>query len=393
MSSYCSTATKSGVNTEGWERADFPILCETCLGDNPFVRMTRADFDKECKVCARPFTVFRWRPGARSRYKKTEICQTCSRLKNVCQTCLLDLQYGLPVQVRDTALKQSDSSLIIPESDVNREYFAQQAERQVALAGGDGGGGLVSGYGKAPTTAVLNKLTRNQPFYKRNRAHICSFFVKGECTRGSDCPYRHEYPVEGELAHQNIKDRYYGVNDPVAQKLLNKADVQLTSVKPPDDNQITTLWIGGVTPVISEEDLRDKFYGFGELSSIRVVHKSNCAFITYTTREAAEKATEKFGNRFNLKGVDMRISWGKPQNLDDHDQKRQGSDADGSTTTSSGYDGYYNYNYNYNYPSNTTDSTTTTTTQAPPRPFYPSMDPSQMGSRNPDYKPTAGESS
>jgi len=170
MSSYCSTATKSGVNMEGWERADFPILCETCLGDNPFVRMTRADFDKECKVCARPFTVFRWRPGARSRYKKTEICQTCSRLKNVCQTCLLDLQYGLPVQVRDTALKQTDSSLIIPESDVNREYFAQQAERQVELAGG------VSSYGKAPTTAVLNKLTRNQPFYKRNRAHICSFF-------------------------------------------------------------------------------------------------------------------------------------------------------------------------------------------------------------------------
>ena len=28
------------------------------------------------------------------RFKKTEVCQTCSKLKNVCQTCLLDLEYG-----------------------------------------------------------------------------------------------------------------------------------------------------------------------------------------------------------------------------------------------------------------------------------------------------------
>jgi len=55
---------------------------------------TKAEFDKECKVCTRPFTVFRWRPGSDARYKKTEVCQTCSKIKNVCQVCLLDLEYG-----------------------------------------------------------------------------------------------------------------------------------------------------------------------------------------------------------------------------------------------------------------------------------------------------------
>ena len=30
------------VNKEGWETASFPILCETCLGDNPYVRMQKA---------------------------------------------------------------------------------------------------------------------------------------------------------------------------------------------------------------------------------------------------------------------------------------------------------------------------------------------------------------
>lgn len=34
-------------------------------------------------------------PGRGARYKKTEICQTCAKLKNVCQTCLLDLEYGI----------------------------------------------------------------------------------------------------------------------------------------------------------------------------------------------------------------------------------------------------------------------------------------------------------
>lgn len=91
---------------------------------------TKADYDKECKICTRPFTVFRWRPGRDARYKKSEICQTCSKLKNVCQVCLLDLEYGLPVQVRDTALS-INSNDAIPKSDVNREYFAEEHDRRV----------------------------------------------------------------------------------------------------------------------------------------------------------------------------------------------------------------------------------------------------------------------
>ena len=70
-----------------------PFMHFTCNVYN-FVFQTKDKYGKECKICARPFTVFRWCPGARMRFKKTEVCQTCSKLKNICQTCLLDLEYG-----------------------------------------------------------------------------------------------------------------------------------------------------------------------------------------------------------------------------------------------------------------------------------------------------------
>jgi pre-mRNA-splicing factor RBM22/SLT11 len=61
--------------------------------------------------------VFKWNPGDGGRFKKTEICTTCAKIKGTCQTCLLDLEYGLPVQVRDAALGHKNEA---PSSDINK---------------------------------------------------------------------------------------------------------------------------------------------------------------------------------------------------------------------------------------------------------------------------------
>lgn len=156
-------------------------------------------------MCTRPFTVFRWQPGSTARFKKTEICQTCSKSRNVCQTCLLDLQFGLPTQVRDTALGIKNKA---PTSDINREYYAQNVEK--AIENGIEGGNSISGavdFGKSDnaTKEMLKKLARQDPAYHRNKPHICSFFVKGTCTRGEACPYRHEMPKEGHTVGGNVR--------------------------------------------------------------------------------------------------------------------------------------------------------------------------------------------
>lgn len=57
------------------------------------------------------------------------------------------------------------------------------------------------------------------------------------------------------LADQNIKDRFYGVNDPVANKLLDRAS-KLPSLEAPPDKAITTLYVGGLDGKVLEQDLR-----------------------------------------------------------------------------------------------------------------------------------------
>nr|GMC46202.1 zinc finger CCCH domain-containing protein 49-like [Ipomoea batatas] len=156
------------------------------------------------------------------------------------------------------------------------------------------------------------KLQRTTPYYKRNRAHVCSFYVRGQCTRGLECPYRHEMPETGELSQQNIKDRYYGVNDPVALKLLNKAG-EMPSLEPPNDESIKTLYVGGVDARITEQDLRDQFYAHGEIESVKMVLQRGCAFVTYTTREGAERAAEELANKLVIKGLRLKLLWGRPQ--------------------------------------------------------------------------------
>ncbi|RKO96068.1 hypothetical protein CAUPRSCDRAFT_8544, partial [Caulochytrium protostelioides] len=76
-------------HSEDTPEAEFPILCESCLGPNAYVRMITQPHSSECRTCQRVFTVFRWTPSNAQRSKRTEICQTCAKIQNVCQCCVL----------------------------------------------------------------------------------------------------------------------------------------------------------------------------------------------------------------------------------------------------------------------------------------------------------------
>jgi pre-mRNA-splicing factor RBM22/SLT11 len=90
--------------------------------------MTKSEFARECKVCSRPFCVFRWKPGSNARYKKTEVCGTCAKVKNVCQTCLFDLDFGLPVELRDKFIENQDQ-IVMPKDQTNRDFWCNQVNQ------------------------------------------------------------------------------------------------------------------------------------------------------------------------------------------------------------------------------------------------------------------------
>jgi pre-mRNA-splicing factor RBM22/SLT11 len=213
-------------------------------------------------------------------------------------------------------------------------------------------------YGKMTTDKLL-KMSRSNPYYDRNLPKLCSFWIKGQCSRvvEGSCPFRpccgtfrfpelagsnpdgmrklitmletdgtvkvmrdksDEVTALKEQLHgsqkgsrdQNIRDRYHGV-DSLTQKYIGKAEQM--SLPVPEDKSITTLYVGLMGQQVTEKDLSEQFYAYGEVKSISIMPASNCAFVTYTTREAAEKAAEKLHNNLVVRGMKMRVMWGRAQ--------------------------------------------------------------------------------
>ena len=68
---------------------------------------------------------------------------------------------------------------------------------------------------------------------------------------------RHENPENNELAKQNIQDRYYGRNDPVARKILS-GHAEAHGLVPPEDKSVVRIPF----PPLRDEYLYDNLHKF-----------------------------------------------------------------------------------------------------------------------------------
>ena len=281
------------------------------------MRMTKEHYAHDCKICLKPFTIFRWCPGRGMRFRRTEICQTCSRLKNACQSCILDLQYGLPIQIRDGVLQIKEKC---PQNDANREYFL--ATNAAKLARTDAS--LIDYEQTDPAArALLEKLGKEykdrKSVQQRNQPHPCSFYAKGTCNRGDACPFRHELSTERFPNLKSYRDRFYGMEDPAAADLVerhpelkNVMEAEATSLAsdPSKDPTLRSLFVMGLREGLDAAILQQHFGAM----SVKTVADGAAAIVSFKTRLEAEIAADaNLGNQTEINGVSVRVTWAKSQ--------------------------------------------------------------------------------
>ena len=302
------------------------------------MQMLKEDYGAECKICTRPFTIFRWKADRTARTKRTNICLTCARLKNCCQCCMLDLSFGLPIVVRDAALKMVAPG---PQSSINREYYAQGHEKEI-----EEGRGAVEEYEKTDEKAreLLRRLANSEPYYRKPR-QLEAPEEDGETQGPSDAPVvRSRYgngpgPVRTSESRRGTPLPGRGRGGVrggrpfpgTAQLPPSQADIL-----PPADPNITSLFVTGVEDDLPEHALRSFFVQFGQLRSLVCSHRAHCAFINYAARESAEAAAKHCQGKAVVQGCPLRVRWGKPKALDNMDREerlkyaREGRQAVGS---------------------------------------------------------------
>ncbi|KAJ3229101.1 hypothetical protein HDU81_005656 [Chytriomyces hyalinus] len=79
----------------------------------------------------------------------------------------------------------------------------------------------------------------------------------------------------------------------------------------PDPNN-TTVFIGGLSPAVGDEELRSHFSQFGEIVYTKIPPGKGCGFVQYSNRQSAEYAIQAMNNAM-IGGNRVRLSWGKSQ--------------------------------------------------------------------------------
>jgi pre-mRNA-splicing factor RBM22/SLT11 len=238
---------------------------------------------------------------------------------------MLDLSYGLPIVVRDAALKMIAPG---PQSEVNREYYAQEHEKAI-----EEGRGAVEVYEKTDEKAreLLTRLANSEPYYKKQRR----LEAEEEQTGQKALP-----APDGESANHlagpvRSRDSRYGTASAMRGGARGggrgggrggKAFPSAAQL-PPQPQDITSLFVTGVEDDLPEHEIRTFFTKFGTIRSLVCSHRSHCAFINYSTRKGAEEAAEACQGKAVVKGVPLRVQWGRPKPLDTLDREQRMENA------------------------------------------------------------------
>ena len=247
---------------------------------------------------------------------------------------MLDLSFGLPIVVRDAALKMVAPG---PESSINREYYAQENEREI-----EEGRGGVEEYEKTDEKAreLLRRLANSEPYHKRQRRLASNEEdqrPKGDAG-SEDSGQRRIAAAPGPVRTHDSRGFRGGARGGAPRGRggarggrgfpgTAQLPPQPQDILPPRDKNITSLMVTGVEDDLPEHAIRTFFSPFGVLRSLVCSHRSHAAFVNYAAREGAEAAAEHCQGRAVIAGCPLRITWARPKALDHLDTEERMSYA------------------------------------------------------------------
>ena len=96
------------------------------------------------------------------------------------------------------------------------------------------------------------------------------------------------------------------------------------------DPSNTTVFVGGLSAPIREDELRQYFSPFGEIMQVKIPPGKGCGFVQYAVRHSAELAIHQM-NGYQIGNSRIRLSWGRSQN--DNNNNNNNSNITTATTT------------------------------------------------------------
>jgi RNA recognition motif-containing protein len=79
------------------------------------------------------------------------------------------------------------------------------------------------------------------------------------------------------------------------------------------DPNNTTVFVGGLSGYVTEDELRSFFQGFGDITYVKIPPGKGCGFVQFVHRHAAEMAINQMQG-YPIGNSRVRLSWGRSQN-------------------------------------------------------------------------------
>eukprot|EP01065_Artemidia_motanka_P001115 TRINITY_DN10528_c0_g1_i6.p1 TRINITY_DN10528_c0_g1~~TRINITY_DN10528_c0_g1_i6.p1 ORF type:complete len:403 (+),score=150.80 TRINITY_DN10528_c0_g1_i6:83-1291(+) len=210
---------------------------------------------------------------------------------------------GLPPAARAAAPAQPDPPPLPPTQP--RQHDRRNASRppsQKTQYAGRGGRKLFVGQLPRETTAEELKALMS-PFGSVEELHTIKDRQSGRGTGAAFVVFRHRDSALAAISHFDGKVRLEGVDRPM--------HVRLAEGEVPADSDVK-LFVGHLPTTATESTLDPHFRPFGGLLEIAVIRKAGksrgCAFVRYSSRQAAAQCISGLHGRLLLEGSQMPVT-------------------------------------------------------------------------------------